>query len=87
MGQRASDTRQVVFEDVAVPAANMVGGEGQGFKVAMAAVDVTRPMVAACAVGLGKRALEEGVAYAPALLPTLHRRRSCPCVSPATGVR
>ena len=64
MGQRASDTRQVVFEDVAVPAANMVGGEGQGFKVAMAAFDVTRPMVAACAVGLGKRALDECVAYA-----------------------
>jgi acyl-CoA dehydrogenase len=64
MGQRASDTRQVVFEDVAVPAANMVGGEGQGFKVAMAAFDVTRPMVAACAVGLGKRALDECIAYA-----------------------
>jgi acyl-CoA dehydrogenase len=64
MGQRASDTRQVVFEDVAVPAANMVGGEGQGFKVAMAAFDVTRPMVAACAVGLAKRALDESIAYA-----------------------
>lgn len=64
MGQRASDTRQVVFEDVAVPAANMVGGEGQGFKVAMAAFDITRPMVAAAAVGLAARCLHESVGYA-----------------------
>ena len=64
MGQRASDTRQVVFEDVAVPAANMVGGQGQGFKVAMAAFDITRPMVAAAAVGLANRCLHESIAYA-----------------------
>jgi len=64
MGQRASDTRQVVFEDVAVPAENMVGAEGEGFKVAMAAFDVTRPMVASAAVGLSVRALDEATAYA-----------------------
>ncbi|MBL8788604.1 MAG: acyl-CoA dehydrogenase family protein [Deltaproteobacteria bacterium] len=64
MGQRASDTRQVVFEDVEVPAANMVGLEGQGFKVAMAAFDVTRPMVASCAVGLANRCLQESIRYA-----------------------
>ena len=64
MGQRASDTRQVVFEDVEIPADYMVGPEGQGFKVAMAAFDVTRPMVAGTAVGLIKRALHESVAYA-----------------------
>jgi len=64
MGQRASDTRQVVFEDVAVPADNVVGAEGQGFKIAMAAFDITRPMVAACAVGLANRALTEAIAYA-----------------------
>ena len=64
MGQHASDTRQVVFEDVEVPAANMVGLEGQGFKVAMAAFDVTRPMVASCAVGLANRCLQESIRYA-----------------------
>ncbi len=64
MGQRASDTRQIVFEDVEVPADHLVGEEGQGFKVAMAAFDITRPMVAATAVGLAKRALDEAVGYA-----------------------
>lgn len=64
MGQRASDTRQVVFEDVAVPETFMVGGLGQGFKVAMSAFDVTRPMVAAAAVGLAQRCLYESVNYA-----------------------
>lgn len=64
MGQRASDTRQVVFEDVEVPAENMVGAEGQGFKIAMSAFDVTRPMVASCAVGLANRALQEAINYA-----------------------
>lgn len=64
MGQRASDTRQVVFEDVEIPADYIVGEEGHGFKVAMAAFDITRPMVASCAVGLAKRALNESVAYA-----------------------
>ena len=64
MGQRASDTRQVVFEDVEIPAEYIVGEEGHGFKVAMAAFDITRPMVASCAVGLAKRALNESVAYA-----------------------
>lgn len=64
MGQRASDTRQVVFEDVEVPAANMVGLEGHGFKIAMAAFDITRPMVASCAVGLANRALHEAINYA-----------------------
>jgi len=64
MGQRASDTRQVVFEDVEVPAENMVGAEGQGFKIAMSAFDITRPMVASCAVGLANRALYEAINYA-----------------------
>ncbi len=64
MGQRASDTRQVVFEDVEVPAENMVGLEGQGFKIAMSAFDITRPMVASCAVGLANRALHEAIGYA-----------------------
>ena len=64
MGQRASDTRQVVFEDVEIPADHVIGEVGHGFKVAMAAFDITRPMVAGAAVGLAKRALHESVEYA-----------------------
>jgi acyl-CoA dehydrogenase len=64
MGQRASDTRGITFEDVEVPADCLLGGEGEGFKVAMKAFDHTRPLVAAAAVGLGRAAMEHAVAYA-----------------------
>jgi len=45
MGQRASDTRGITFEDVVVSDDNRVGEVGQGFKVAMGAFDITRPTV------------------------------------------
>ena len=64
MGQRCSDTRGITFEDVVVPDANRLGGEGLGFKVAMGAFDHTRPPVAAGAVGLARRAMDEAIAYA-----------------------
>lgn len=64
LGQRASDTRGIVFEDVRVPASNVVGSVGLGFKLAMGAFDHTRPPVAAGAVGLARRALHEATAYA-----------------------
>ena len=64
MGQRASDTRGLTFEDVEVPAENIVGAEGMGFKVAMAAFDHTRPAVGAMAVGVARRAMDEAIAYA-----------------------
>ncbi|CAH3197076.1 unnamed protein product [Porites evermanni] len=63
MGQRASDTRGVTFEDVVVPKENVLGKEGIGFKIAMGAFDKTRPPVAASAVGLARRALEEATKY------------------------
>ncbi|NWV60638.1 ACADM protein, partial [Malurus elegans] len=90
MGQRCSDTRGIVFEDVRVPKENVLIAEGAGFKIAMGAFDKTRPpvsignnsvikysrnfrisdsglysiQVAAGAVGLAKRALDEATRYA-----------------------
>jgi len=64
MGQRASDTRGITFEDVVVPKENVLIGEGAGFKVAMGAFDKTRPPVAAGAVGLAQRAMDEATKYA-----------------------
>lgn len=64
MGQRASNQTEVHFRNVRVPAANLLGREGHGFKVAMGTLDRTRAGTAAGAVGIARRALEEAVAYA-----------------------
>lgn len=64
LGQRASDTRGVSFEDVLVPKENLLAGEGHGFKIAMGAFDKTRPPVGAGAVGLAQRCLDEATRYA-----------------------
>lgn len=63
MGQRCSDTRGITFEDVRVPAANVVGAPGEGFKVAMKTFDKTRPLVAALACGVLSRCLDESTKY------------------------
>ncbi|RNF19625.1 putative acyl-CoA dehydrogenase [Trypanosoma conorhini] len=63
MGQRCSDTRGIVFEDVVIPAANVLGSPGDGFKIAMRAFDFTRPPVAISAVGVARRAMEEARDY------------------------
>ncbi|XP_019866505.1 probable medium-chain specific acyl-CoA dehydrogenase, mitochondrial [Aethina tumida] len=63
MGQRASDTRGITFEDVRIPKENVLVGEGAGFKIAMGTFDKTRPAVAAGAVGLAQRALDEATKY------------------------
>src|SRR4030042_3048850 len=52
MGQRASNTTAVTFKNVRVPKKNLLGGEAEGFTNAMAALDITRPMIAIGAVGL-----------------------------------
>ncbi|MFH1145100.1 MAG: acyl-CoA dehydrogenase family protein [Candidatus Eisenbacteria bacterium] len=64
MGQRASDTRAITFEDVVVPAENRIGPEGKGWLLAMAAFDHTRPLVAAGAVGVARAAMEHAIRYA-----------------------
>jgi acyl-CoA dehydrogenase len=64
MGQRASNTAEIVFEEAVVPRANMVGAEGQGFRLAMEVFDRTRPAVGALAVGIARAALEHAFRYA-----------------------
>ena len=64
LGQHASDTRGVRFTEVRVPAANRLGNEGEGFKIAMSAFDHTRPTVSSAAVGLARHAMEHAVQYA-----------------------
>lgn len=63
MGQRASDTRGITFEDVRIPKENVLVGEGAGFKIAMGTFDMTRPPVAAGATGLAQRAYDEALKY------------------------
>ena len=61
---RASNTTDVLFEDVKLGPENVVGAEGEGFKIAMRTFDRTRPWIAAGASGVIRRALEESRAYA-----------------------
>ena len=64
MGQRASDTRGITFNDAVVPEENRIGREGQGWFLAMKAFEHTRPMVAAAAVGVARTAMEHSIRYA-----------------------
>lgn len=64
MGLRLSNTTDVTFENVRVPASSMVGPEGSGFKLALNALNLSRAFVATLAVGIMQRALDESVKYA-----------------------
>ncbi len=64
MGQRATYTAELVLDNVRVPKDHMLGGIGDGFKIAMKTLDKTRIPVAAGSVGIARRALEESVKYA-----------------------
>src|SRR5690606_31924542 len=64
LGQRASDTAVVHFEDVVVPKENLLAPEGQGFKLAMETFNQTRPDIGSMATGLMQRCLDESLAYA-----------------------
>jgi acyl-CoA dehydrogenase len=64
MGQRSTDTSAFALQDVRVPARNRLGEEGDGFKIAMATLDFTRPGTAVGAVGVAQAAYEHSVDYA-----------------------
>jgi acyl-CoA dehydrogenase len=63
LGQRASNTATISFNDVEVPAENLLGEENQGFKLAMMTLDRTRPGVAAMATGIARAAFEFATDY------------------------
>jgi butyryl-CoA dehydrogenase len=64
LGIRASDTAELVFEECRVPAVNRIGEEGQGFRIALTAIDGGRIGIGAQAVGIAVGAYERAVAYA-----------------------
>ena len=64
VGQRASDTAQIVFERCEVPAGNRLGDEGQGYRIALANLEAGRINIGAQAVGMARAAFEAAVAYA-----------------------
>ena len=64
MGIRASDTSEVIFDQVRIPEENRLGREGGGFRTAMETFDRTRPMIGALSVGVARAALETAVRFA-----------------------
>jgi alkylation response protein AidB-like acyl-CoA dehydrogenase len=64
MGMKGSPTAQIHFDGVRVPDARRLGDEGQGFAIALAALDSGRLGIAACAIGVAQAALDEAVGYA-----------------------
>jgi alkylation response protein AidB-like acyl-CoA dehydrogenase len=64
MGMRASVTAQMIFENARVPADQLIGDEGRGFGIALAALDAGRLGIAACATGVAQAALDTAVSWA-----------------------
>jgi len=64
LGQRASDTAQIVFENCRVPATNLLGSEGDGYRIALANLEAGRIGIAAQAVGMARSAFAAALAYA-----------------------
>ncbi len=64
MGQRASDTREVIFDEVRIPASNLLGREGRGFRITVETLNRARVGVAAISVGLARAAFEAARDYA-----------------------
>jgi alkylation response protein AidB-like acyl-CoA dehydrogenase len=63
LGWHAQPTRQVIFDGVRVPAENLVGAEGEGFRIAMMGLDGGRLNIGACSLGGAQRCLDEAIAY------------------------
>lgn len=63
MGWNAQPTRQVIMDGVRVPAANLIGGEGNGFRIAMSGLDGGRINIAACSLGGAQAALDKAIAH------------------------
>ena len=64
MGQHASDTAQILFENCRIPAANLIGEEGQGLKIALSGLEGGRIGIASQSVGMARAAFEAALAYA-----------------------
>ncbi|MEP6657339.1 MAG: acyl-CoA dehydrogenase family protein [Betaproteobacteria bacterium] len=64
LGQRASDTAQITFEDCTIPAANLLGREGDGYRIALANLEAGRIGIGAQATGMARAALEAAILYA-----------------------
>ena len=63
LGLRCSDTAELIFEDVRVPKENLIGKEGDGFKLAMKTLDMARPSVGAISLGIAQAAYEAALEY------------------------
>ena len=64
MGQHSSDTAQIVFENCRIPAENLIGEEGQGYKIALSGLEGGRIGIASQSVGMARAAFESALAYA-----------------------
>jgi cyclohexane-1-carbonyl-CoA dehydrogenase len=64
LGFRGSNTQEVILEDVSIPAENLLGTEGEGFKISMQDFDMSRPGIAGLALGIAEAAVDEAVEYA-----------------------
>jgi alkylation response protein AidB-like acyl-CoA dehydrogenase len=64
LGQHSSDTAQIVFEDCRIPAANLIGEEGMGYKIALSGLEGGRIGIASQAVGMARAAFDAALAYA-----------------------
>ena len=85
MGVRASNTGWINMDDVRVPATHRLGEEGEGFKIAMSALDNARYGVAAGAVGIVKACLEESIAYGQPAQNVRQTHRRVPVVQADAG--
>ena len=81
MGVRGSPTGEIVLDDVPVPAENLIGEEGQAFGYAMAALDRSRPIVGAQAVGIAEGALDVAARY------VAERRQFDQCIADFQGIQ